>query len=141
MKKTKIGEIPSFDKLKRDEYVLAKKVSNQDNASDNKAASGGDKATGVVYKVKTGTGGIFRMPNIRAGVCEFCGLSYKECQHYKDVNIVCSYCLRGDIIQERILEVYKNDKNELIIHCNDFDCHNRFNKEFFPQASTDLPSV
>jgi hypothetical protein len=35
-------------------------------------------------------------PNIRGGICEFCGISAKECEHYKDVFYNNQfYCLCG----------------------------------------------
>lgn len=74
-------------------------------------------------------------PEIRAGICEFCGESYRTCKHYSGIDIYCTYCGRRDIILSRSLKIFsRNDTpNQLIIVCEDYKCTdahlNRFLKK------------
>lgn len=85
--------------------------------------------------VEKSTPDAIRHPDIRAGVCEFCGQHHTDCQHYKGVDIYCTYCGRRDIISSRSLKVYslKSNPKQLIIVCDDFGCSNshinRFTKK------------
>jgi len=70
-----------------------------------------------------------RLPDIRSGVCEFCGISYKECEHYKGIDIFCSYCRRKDTIPSRILKLFEIG-DEIIVVCDDFKCLDDHNKKY-----------
>ncbi len=93
------------------------------------------KATPLVPSAK-------RHPDIRAGICEFCGLldkkvpldkQYTICPHYNDVDIFCTYCGKGEeIIKDRALHIYELDDEpgKLIIVCDDYQCRNKHNQRF-----------
>ena len=70
------------------------------------------------------------MPDIRGGVCEYCGLPFDKCEHYKGVDIFCSYCNRKDIIPFRKLKVWKMEDGSLLICCSDFSCRDKHFKKY-----------
>lgn len=94
-----------------------------------------------------------RWPNIIGGACEFCGTGVYhtetarlitplaanrygvgQCEHYKDVEIRCSYCPAetdwNQLSQRkiRVLE-FASTPGELIMVCTDFGCDSRFKEE------------
>ncbi|MCL5436077.1 MAG: hypothetical protein M1275_03270 [Patescibacteria group bacterium] len=49
-------------------------------------------------------------PPIRAGICEFCGIPFEQCKHYKGLPMKCSYCPAGEddkLFRSRVLNVYE----------------------------------
>lgn len=87
----------------------------------------GDLASGVTVAY----------PEVRGGICEFCGVidgnypsqyQYKLCPHYRGKQLACSYCPRGkdadDVINHSTLRVLRHPDNprKLIIHCNAYEC-------------------
>jgi len=105
------------------------------------------KPLSVERRVDTGFPEAEKFPNIRGGVCDFCGivnkstlsrLQYTECEHYKGLELKCSYCPPGtdfeDVIEHRMFSVFEYPKGSgsLTICCDDIRCrdshHKRFNK-------------
>lgn len=93
------------------------------------------KATPLVPSAK-------KYPDIRAGICEFCGIldknvpidkQYTICPHYQGVDIFCTYCGKSeDIIKDRALHIYELDEDpgKLVIVCDDYACRNKHNQRF-----------
>lgn len=75
------------------------------------------------------------LPHIKGGVCEFCGISYKNCPHYKGIDIMCSFCLRNDktITESRDLLVKKINNDTLEICCDDYKCMDKWNNKYRPK--------
>lgn len=87
-----------------------------------------------------------RWPDIRGGVCEYCGIldsnipsqyQYKLCQHYRDVGTVrCNYCDAtkdpDDVAYHSNMTMYENplDSSELIALCNSYSCTEKHEKRF-----------
>ncbi len=77
-----------------------------------------------------------RHPQVRGGVCEFCGIldgnvpsqfQYKLCPHYRGMQLRCSYCPENkdpdDILYHGILNVADSpDGQSLIAWCDSYDC-------------------
>jgi hypothetical protein len=88
---------------------------------------------------------VHHYPEIRGGVCEWCGIldrnvpsqyQYKLCPHYRGMDARCSYCPETKNPEE---VVYKSamivldhpDKpGTLIMHCNSYECANAHIKRF-----------
>lgn len=68
--------------------------------------------------------GYTKHPDIRAGVCEFCGEHHTVCKHYKGIDIYCTYCGRRDIVNNRHLRIFTlhSNPNQLLIVCGDYKC-------------------
>jgi hypothetical protein len=77
-----------------------------------------------------------KLPRIIGGICEFCGIPATKCEHYKDVNIMCSYCLRPitdkDILG-RELHVIQLGDTDIEMCCDDYKCRQKFNAKYRPQ--------
>lgn len=73
-------------------------------------------------------------PAVLGGVCEFDGVKYDACEHYKGVQLVCTYCGRSDedMIRERAIHIYSlsSDPNTLIMCCSDFRCEQAHQQRF-----------
>jgi len=78
-----------------------------------------------------------RYPEVRGGVCEFCGTmdrnypseyQYKLCQHYNGMDLRCSYCDKNkdpnEINKTLTLNVADHPvyPNHLIVWCNSYAC-------------------
>lgn len=78
-----------------------------------------------------------RFPQVRGGICEYCGVidrdqpsqyQYKLCNHYRGLQLQCSYCPVGkdpdDIIYHANLNVAEHPEKPgtLIAWCDSFDC-------------------
>lgn len=78
-----------------------------------------------------------RFPEVRGGVCEYCGVidgnypsqfQYKLCQHYRGMQLSCSYCPAtadaDDVIYHEKLNVAEHPDNpsKLIVWCGRFEC-------------------
>ena len=76
-------------------------------------------------------------PEVRGGICEFCGVidsnypshyQYKLCPHYRGKQLACSYCPRGkdadEVINHSTLRILRHPENprKLIVHCNSYEC-------------------
>lgn len=87
-----------------------------------------------------------RLPQIRGGICEYCGVidntlpsqeQYKLCRHYRDIGEVqCSYCSDGkdpvDVILRAVMNVavHPDKPNQLVVWCNQFTCSEKHLKRF-----------
>jgi hypothetical protein len=89
-----------------------------------------------------------RHPNVRGGICDFCGVldskkpslvQYRLCKHYSDLpdpGLQCTYCPEGvdvdDVILHRVLTVYElaDKPGELIVHCDDYNCRQKHLQRF-----------
>lgn len=89
-----------------------------------------------------------RYPQIRGGVCEYCGvldsklpseMQYRICGHFRDLGeIRCTYCPETrnptEVIIHSVMNVVSSptNPNELIAWCNSFECSKahleRFNR-------------
>lgn len=76
-------------------------------------------------------------PNVRGGVCEFCGVidgnypsnyQYKLCPHYRGKQLACSYCPPtknvDEVIDHSVIRVMQHPDHpkKLIVRCDSFDC-------------------
>ena len=87
-----------------------------------------------------------RLPEIRGGVCEFCGIldknvpsqfQYQLCPHYRGIGEVrCSYCDEAknptDVNLKAILNVHEHpdNPNKLVVVCNSLECADKHIKRF-----------
>lgn len=88
-----------------------------------------------------------RYPRVFGGVCEFCGVldknvdsvnQYKLCEHYRGMQLRCSYCDSSkdsdEVIRRSELKVADSpdNPNQLVVWCDSYECSekhlNRFNK-------------
>lgn len=91
------------------------------------------------------SGVTFVFPEVRGGVCEFCGvidgnypseMQYKMCPHYRGKQLLCSYCPaeknQDEIIRNSIMRVLQHpDKaNTLIVHCNSYECKKKHEEKW-----------
>lgn len=89
-----------------------------------------------------------RFPEIRAGICEFCGVldpntpaqfQYKLCGHYRGMQARCSYCPESkdpdDVVYHENLRVAEHPDKPgiLIMWCGSYEC-SRKHTERFKQA-------
>ena len=79
-----------------------------------------------------------RLPQIRGGVCEFCGIldknvpshfQYQLCPHFRGLGEMrCSYCNEAinptDVIKQGIINVAEHPDNpdKLVVWCNSYAC-------------------
>lgn len=78
-----------------------------------------------------------RHPQVRGGVCEFCGVldpnqpsqyQYKLCPHYRGMNMVCDYCGgkrdQEDVVYHSTLNIHDHPENPdlLVIRCDAYEC-------------------
>lgn len=88
---------------------------------------------------------VHRHPQIRGGICEFCGVidpnqpseyQYKLCPHYRGMQMACSYCPeakdQNEVIGHSTLNVAEHPQNPnmLIIWCNSYECVKRHGERF-----------
>lgn len=86
-----------------------------------------------------------RWPQIRGGICEFCGVidgntpsqyQYKLCNHYRGMQVRCSYCPAqkdpDDVVYHSNVNVYEDpDKRGVIIfQCDSSECVNKHYRRF-----------
>ena len=91
------------------------------------------------------SGTTFIYPEVRGGVCEFCGIidgnypsnyQYKLCQHYRGKQLACSYCPSekdvDDVITHARLRILQHPDNakKLVICCDAFDCKKAHEKRW-----------
>lgn len=78
-----------------------------------------------------------RFPQIRGGICEFCGVmdrntpsqyQYKLCPHYRGMDARCTYCPATkdpeDVVYHADMNVAESptDPGVMIMWCNSYDC-------------------
>lgn len=88
---------------------------------------------------------VHRYPEVRGGVCEFCGIldgnvdskdQYKLCPHYRGMQLMCSYCPDGtnvdDVIYKHILNVYDSPTTpgQLVVVCDKTECVKKHRERF-----------
>lgn len=79
----------------------------------------------------------FRYPQVRGGICEFCGVldvnqpsqfQYKLCPHYRGLALRCTYCPAAkdpdDVIYHANLNVASHPDNpsKLVVWCDSYEC-------------------
>jgi len=85
-------------------------------------------------------------PQIRGGVCEFCGVldkntpsqfQYQLCPHFRGMGEMrCSYCDEAkdptDIVTRSILNIHghPDNPNKLVVVCNSYECSDKHIKRF-----------
>lgn len=87
----------------------------------------------------------FRYPQVRGGICEFCGVidgnqpsqyQYKLCPHYRGLQLRCTYCPPAkdpdDVIYHANLNVasHPDDNSKLVVWCDSYDCSRAHEKRF-----------
>ena len=86
-----------------------------------------------------------RHPQVRGGICEFCGVldpntpsqyQYKLCPHYRGMQLRCTYCPEtkdaDDIIYHSDLNVAEHPDNpdRLVVWCNSYECSKKHLERF-----------
>lgn len=86
-----------------------------------------------------------RLPNVTGGLCDYCGvkdnkqpahLQYTLCEHYKGIQLKCSYCPPGtdwvDVTLKRQFTVheYPVGSGSLTVVCDDYRCRDKHFKRF-----------
>ena len=87
-----------------------------------------------------------RMPQIRGGVCEWCGIKdhnvpsqfqYQLCDHFRGLGeMKCSYCDEAvnptDVIMHSVLNIaeHPDDRNKLVVWCNSYKCSGKHEARF-----------
>lgn len=86
-----------------------------------------------------------RYPQIRGGICEFCGVmdgkypsefQYKLCPHYRGMQMACSYCPEtkdpNDVINHSVMNVAEHPDNpdKLVVWCDSYDCSKKHLERF-----------
>lgn len=86
-----------------------------------------------------------RFPEVRGGICEFCGVldgniasqdQYKLCSHYRGMQLRCSYCPEGkdpdDVIYHSNMKVaeHPDNPNKLVVWCDSFECAKKHLERF-----------
>ncbi len=87
-----------------------------------------------------------RLPQIRGGVCEFCGvldrnmpshLQYQLCPHFRGLGEMrCSYCPESkdpaDVIGQAVVNVaeHPNNPDQLVVWCNSYNCSRKHEQRF-----------
>lgn len=88
-----------------------------------------------------------RFPQVRGGICEFCGVldpntpsqyQYKLCPHYRGLQLRCSYCPENkdpdEVVYHANLNVAESpfNQNQMIVWCDSYECsrahENRFKR-------------
>lgn len=86
-----------------------------------------------------------RFPQIRGGICEFCGVldhnvpsiyQYKMCPHYRGMEARCTYCAEtkdpDEVVRISDMNVaeHPDNPNTLIMWCNSYECSKAHNTRF-----------
>lgn len=86
-----------------------------------------------------------RFPQIRGGICEFCGVldknvasqyQYKLCPHYRGMQARCTYCPENkdpdEVVYHADMNVaeHPDNPNTLIMWCNSYECSRAHEKRF-----------
>jgi len=88
---------------------------------------------------------VHHYPQVRGGVCEFCGIldpnvpsqfQYKLCPHYRGQNLWCSYCPAEkdpeEVVRASKLEVvdHPDKPGQIIVVCDCYDCQKKHQDRF-----------
>lgn len=86
-----------------------------------------------------------RYPQVRGGVCEYCGVldpnqpshyQYKICPHYRGMQLRCTYCPEtkdaDDVIGHAVLNVAEHPDNpdKLVVWCDSYECSKKHEERF-----------
>ncbi len=86
-----------------------------------------------------------RFPEIRGGVCEYCGVidknypgdqQYKLCPHYKGMNMKCVFCPdskdHDEVVRASKMIVMEDpySPGNLVTLCGSYECTRKFEKKF-----------
>ena len=87
-----------------------------------------------------------RYPEIRGGVCEWCGIldknvpsqfQYQLCDHFRGMGEMrCSYCDETknptDVVLKSVLNIHAHpdNPNRLVVVCNSYECSDKHIKRF-----------
>lgn len=86
-----------------------------------------------------------RYPQVRGGICEFCGVidgnypseyQYKLCPHYRGMQLVCSYCPPSkdadDVLNHSTVNIadHPNNPDELVVWCDSYECSKKHLERF-----------
>lgn len=86
-----------------------------------------------------------RFPQVIGGTCEYCGVidanypaqdQYKMCEHYRGMQLRCSYCPESknpdEVVRSSGLNVAESPNNPgtLIVWCSSFECSAAHNKRW-----------
>ena len=86
-----------------------------------------------------------RSPQVRGGVCEFCGVldphqpsqyQYKLCPHYRGMELRCTYCPAtkdaDDVNYHAILNIAEHPDNpdKLVVWCDSYECSKKHTARF-----------
>lgn len=86
-----------------------------------------------------------RFPQVRGGVCEFCGVidpnqpsqyQYKLCPHYRGMQLQCSYCPQtkdaDDVIYHAAMNIAEHPDNpdKLVVWCDSYECSKKHSERF-----------
>ena len=86
-----------------------------------------------------------RYPQIRGGICEFCGvidgaypseMQYKMCPHYRGMQMWCVYCPESkdpnDVINHANMNVAEHPDNpdKLVVWCDSYECSKKHEQRF-----------
>ncbi len=86
-----------------------------------------------------------RHPEIRGGICEYCGVidgnvssenQYKMCPHYRGMQMRCAYCPEtknpDDVISHSVLKVadHPENPNKLVVWCDSYECSKKHIERF-----------
>lgn len=88
---------------------------------------------------------VHHFPQVRGGVCEFCGVldpnvasqyQYKLCPHYRGQNLRCSYCPvekdPDEVVRSTKLEVVEHPEKAgvMIVVCSSYECEKKHQERF-----------
>lgn len=86
-----------------------------------------------------------RYPQVRGGVCEFCGIidpnipsqeQYKYCPHFRGMQLMCSYCPETknpeEVVRQEALNVAEHpyQPGMLVVWCGSYECSEAHLKRF-----------
>lgn len=93
----------------------------------------------------SGSAMVNRYPDVRGGICEFCGVldqnvesqyQYKLCPHYRGMSLACDYCGGKRDADEvayhstLLITDHPDDPNRLVVRCNAYPCIQAHEKRF-----------
>ena len=99
----------------------------------------------VDRKVESGYPGAKKLPTVRGGICEFCGvldnkvaahLQFTLCPHYEGVDLKCTYCPPESdwkhVLSKRKLQIFEfpEGSGNLVVVCDDISCRDKHKKRF-----------
>lgn len=86
-----------------------------------------------------------RFPQVRGGICEYCGVidkntpseyQYKLCSHYRGMALRCTYCPESkdadEVVGHSNLNIAEHPDNpqKLVVWCDSYDCSRAHEKRF-----------